>query len=86
MESIIVEINVEVELIGYVTVKEASDKWKVSPRTVQMFCSRGRIEGAIKVGNMWLIPESSELPKDGRIKSGKYINWREDKNKTKEDL
>lgn len=71
--SIVIEINVEGKLIGYLTVKEISEIWKVSPRTVQMFCSQGRIEGAIKVGNMWLIPDKSKLPKDGRIKSGKYI-------------
>jgi len=36
-------------------------------------CLEGRIEGAIKFGNTWAIPEDAEKPKDERIKSGKYI-------------
>ena len=34
---------------------------------------RGSIEGAIKFGNAWAIPENAEKPKDDRIKNGKYI-------------
>ncbi len=38
-----------------------------------MLCSEGRIEGASKIGNMWVLPEDAEKPKDERIKTGKYI-------------
>ena len=61
---------------GFITVKEASEKWKVSLRTVQALCAEGKIEGASKMANVWIIPEDAEYPGDGRIKSGKYINWR----------
>lgn len=31
------------------------------------------LEGAIKFGNTWAIPEDAKKPKDERIKSGKYV-------------
>ena len=33
----------------------------------------GRIEGVVKLGNAWAIPENVEKTKDERIKLGKYI-------------
>ena len=35
----------------------------------------GRIP-AKKIGKQWAIPEGTELPKDARVKSGAYRNWR----------
>ena len=44
-------------------------------RMVTLYCADGRIEGAEKMGNMWLIPKDAEKPEDGRykkvIKNGK---------------
>lgn len=57
---------------------EAATKWKVSRRRVEVLCSQGRIEGAQRIGNMWLIPENAEKPADARIKSGKYIKSEKD--------
>lgn len=57
----------------YLSVREASEKWDISTRRVQILCSNGRIKGATRIGNMWVIPKSAEKPKDARIKSGKYI-------------
>ena len=39
-------------------------------------CSEGRIPGIVKFGRAWAIPSNAELPKDGRVTSGKYKNWR----------
>lgn len=50
----------------YISVKEASEKWGVSKRRVQILCNSGRIDGATRVGNMWLIPKESEKPRDAR--------------------
>ena len=58
---------------GYTTIQEISKKWGISERRVNVLCSEGRIEGAVKFGNTWAIPENSEKPADARIKSGKYI-------------
>ena len=58
---------------GYLTIAEVSEKWGIKPRRINTLCLEGRIEGAVKFGNTWSIPEDAEKPKDERIKSGKYI-------------
>ena len=35
---------------GYTTVKEIAKKWNVKPRTVQIMCAEGKIEGVTKFG------------------------------------
>ena len=35
-------------------------------------CSEGRIKGAVRFGNIWMIPKGAERPKDRRVKTGKY--------------
>ena len=56
---------------GYMKVSDASVKWGISNRRIVTLCNEGRIDGAIKFGNTWAIPEDTEKPKDERIKSGK---------------
>lgn len=58
---------------GYMTIKEASEKWRIGLRRINTLCNEGRIEGASKVGNTWVLPVNAEKPKDERIKSGRYI-------------
>lgn len=58
---------------GYKTISEISKEWKLKPRTIQIMCAKGKLEGATKAGNVWLIPNNTEKPVDLRIKSGKYI-------------
>lgn len=48
--------------------KEACEKWRIGIRIVTLYCSEGRIEGAIKKGNLWLIPEDAIKPEDRRRK------------------
>ena len=62
---------------GYMTLKEASQKWGLSVRWINVICSQNRIPGAERMGRMWIIPEDAECPTDRRIKNGKYIDWRE---------
>ena len=61
---------------GYLTIKQVAEKWGLSIRSVQKMCSNGEIPGASKFGTVWSIPDNAVKPKDKRIKSGKYINWR----------
>jgi hypothetical protein len=35
------------------------------------YCESGRISGAEKKGNLWLIPANAEKPLDGRTKKAK---------------
>ena len=58
---------------GYLKISDVSEKWGIKERRINTLCLEGRIEGAIKFGNTWAIPENAEKPKDERIKSGKYI-------------
>ena len=56
----------------YITLKEAAEKWGISERRIRILCTDGRIEGATKMGPMWVIPADSFKPDDKRVKSGKY--------------
>ena len=61
---------------GYLTIKEVAAKWNLTPRRIQKMCADGDIPEAIKFGNAWAIPDSVKRPEDGRVKTGKYKNWR----------
>ena len=57
--------------MDYMTLKEAAEKWSVSPRRVHSYCAGGRIPSAVKMAGVWLIPKTAEKPIDGRTKQGK---------------
>ncbi len=48
----------------YMTIKQASEVWGVTPRRIQSLCTDGRIEGAMKFGRDWAIPK--DVKKAGR--------------------
>lgn len=66
---------------GYLTIREKSKQWNISERALQAMCAEGKVQGATKFGRSWAIPNSSERPADGRVLSGKYVNWRKEKKK-----
>ncbi len=51
--------------MAYITVKEAAEKWGVTPRHVQILCSEERIKGATRFGRSWMIPRGAVLPSSG---------------------
>lgn len=53
--------------MDYMSAKEASIKWGISKRRVQLLCSIGRINGVARVGNMWIIPKGTQKPSDARF-------------------
>ena len=57
--------------MDYITLKEAAEKWGVTPRRVNYYCAAGRIPGAVKMANIWLIPKDAEKPVDRRLKKSK---------------
>lgn len=63
---------------GYMTIKEASEKWGISTRRIQVLCAGGRIPGIVLFGHTWAIPIDAKKPADARIRSGKYIKKKED--------
>lgn len=54
--------------MDYMTLKEAAEKWDVTPRRVNYYCAGGRIPGAVKMAGVWLIPKEAEKPVDRRYK------------------
>lgn len=57
--------------MDYMTLKEASEKWRVTPRRINYYCVDGRIPGAIKMATIWLIPKDAKKPADKRYKNYK---------------
>ena len=57
--------------MDYMTLKEAAEKWGVTPRRVNYYCAGGRISGAVKMAGVWLIPKDAEKPADRRFKNTK---------------
>ena len=47
---------------NYMTVKETAAKWKITERQVQILCKTNRIQGAIQVSRIWLIPSNAVKP------------------------
>lgn len=60
--------------MGYLTAKQFSEKWGISERRIIKLCKENRINGAIKNGMVWLMPEDTIKPSDKRSKISKYIN------------
>jgi len=56
----------------YMTANQASKKWNISQRRVQILCSEGRISGVFKLGEAWAIPADVEKPGDKRRKDEKH--------------
>lgn len=59
------------------TCKEMALIWNVTERTITKFCKEGKIQGAVKSGKSWQIPDNAAKPADGRISSGRYVRKNE---------
>lgn len=51
---------------GYFSLRETAEKWGVSERRINQYCTQGRIPGAQKFGKSWAIPEGAHKPEDPR--------------------
>ena len=51
----------------YIDVSQAAKRWGISDRRIRYLCNEGRIDGAIKMGWSWTIPEDAPRPRDGRV-------------------
>ena len=66
---IIYSLRKEVDIMDYISVKAASEKWGISERRIQKLCEENRIDGTEKFGRAWMIPKDAEKPVDGRMKT-----------------
>jgi len=51
----------------YIKVSKAAEKWGISARRVRVLCAEGKIEGVIRKGNLYMIPDNATKPADGRL-------------------
>lgn len=59
-------------MIGYVKACDMAKKWGVTDRQVQILCKAGKIDGAVKFGTTWAIPENAVKPtRTGEQKPGR---------------
>ena len=54
--------------MDYMTLKEASEKWGITPRQINYLCAANRIPGVMKMATIWLIPKDAVKPADRRMK------------------
>jgi len=57
----------------FLTANEIAQIWNVSSRMVAYYCKAGKVVGAIKKGEMWLIPAYAEKPDDNRFSKNKIV-------------
>jgi len=62
--------------LGIMSVKEACERWGVTRRRVGDYIREGRINGAYKIGTVWVMPDDTQKPPDR--KRGRKVS---DKNK-----
>ena len=56
---------------GYISVKEAAERWDVTERQVQRMCAADMIPGVIRFANSWAIPEDAVKPtRTAKVKPG----------------
>lgn len=44
--------------MDYMTLKEAGQKWNVTPLQINYLCAAGRIPGSVKMAGIWLLPQN----------------------------
>lgn len=52
--------------MNYFTTTEIAKVWGISSRRVAVLCEQNRIEGVLKKGKTWLIPDNAKKPFDAR--------------------
>jgi hypothetical protein len=58
-------------MTGYISVKEAAERWNITVRQVQKLCASGRIDGIVQFANSWAIPKETKKPtRTGKLKPG----------------
>lgn len=58
-------------MFDYMTAQEAAEKREVSLRWVQRLCKENRIDGAMNINRVWLIPKNAKKPSDARKRKHK---------------
>lgn len=59
--------------MNYIKVSEAAQKWGISARRARILCAEGKVEGVIRKGNLYMVPENAIKPLDGRRSKNNVI-------------
>ncbi len=66
----------------YIKVSKAAEKWGISARRVRVLCAEGKIDGVIRKGKLYMIPENAAKPMDSRLsRSGVLLEIEKKKEK-----
>lgn len=65
-------------MFEYMTAQEAAEMWNVSLRWVQRLCKENRIDGAMNINRVWLIPKHAAKPP--KLKTGKHTDTEKEVN------
>lgn len=60
-------------MFDYISVKEAAKEWGISERRIQKLCEENRINGVMRYGRSWSIPQNAEKPDDWRRKDNRAL-------------
>lgn len=60
---------------GFISIREAAQKWDVSERRVNQYVSQGRVPGVERFGRSWAIPADAEKPGDPRRAAHSGTSW-----------
>ncbi len=63
----------------YIKVSKAAEKWGISTRRVRVLCAEGKIDGVIRKGNLYMIPENATKPMDSRMNRSAFLTLIESK-------
>jgi len=54
----------------YMTVAETAQKWGVTERRLQEMIREGKLSKAYKLSTIWVMPDDTQKPPDGRVNNG----------------
>lgn len=57
----------------YIKVSEVAEKWGISARRARILCAEGKVEGVIRKGKLYMVPENALKPLDGRRSKNNVI-------------
>ena len=57
--------------MDYRKIEDVAAEWGISGRRLQTLCAEGKIEGAVRFGRAWMIPQNARKPMDGRTKAAR---------------
>ncbi len=63
----------------YIKVSKVAEKWGISARRVRVLCAEGKIDGVVRKGKLYMIPENATKPMDGRMNRSAFLTLIESK-------